>query len=136
MDGPSLDDLQAIGDSVCQEFYASIGVQSSDVNNEYVANGGQGVVFRCWTTQKDVEPQETASKVYFDTSYMNMTQLELVNTAVNSTGVRPTLYMFHENGYVEEWLGDYKENVLSFLRTKTIQLKIQCSVSFMYSQAL
>ena len=73
---------------------------------------GQGVVFRCWTTRTDVSPRETASKVYFDTSYMNMTQLELVNTAVNQTGVRPTLYMFHEYGYVEEWLGDYKENGL------------------------
>jgi len=109
LDGPSLEDLTAIGDSVCREFYASREVDSSDVNNDYVANGGQGIVFRCWTTRTDVNPQETASKVYFDTSYMNMTQLELVNTAVNQTGVRPTLYMFHEYGYIEEWLGDYKD---------------------------
>ena len=40
---------------------------------------------------------------------MNLTQIELINTAVNGTGVRPLLYKFHERGYIEEWLGEYSD---------------------------
>merc|ERR1712227_191484 len=82
---------QADADRLCQGFYADLGVSKDDVTNEQIAGGGQGYVFRCATTE-DVEPSVTAMKYYYTVEDKNMTELELVNTALNDAGVRPTLY--------------------------------------------
>jgi len=108
-DAPTFDELETIGKASCRAFYTDRAVPEESIFNDFVTNGGQGAIFRCWTDVSDIQPNETANKVYFYPETMNLTQIELINTAVNNTGVRPTLYQFHDNGYIEEWLGDYED---------------------------
>jgi len=100
-------DPQALGDFWCQKFYTERGVDTSEIFNEYVTQGGQGQVSRCFTTKTGVYPEETAQKIYFYGETAT-DALRTVNEAVNATGVRPILYMFHDDGYIEQWLGDYR----------------------------
>ena len=102
---PSPEELQEIGDKSCADFYIGRGVAQDSIHNDFVTNGGQGAIFRCWTETQNVIPEEAANKVYFMPEWINITEVELINTAVNATGVRPVLYKFHDQGYIEEWLG-------------------------------
>lgn len=96
-------------DRICKEFYAEKSVTSDSVTISMVAQGGQGYIFKCETSNQDVDPQVTALKYYYTVDDKNMTELELINTATNEAGVRPTLYKWHERGYIEQWLGDYAD---------------------------
>ena len=65
-------------------------------------------VYECRTTEKNIVPDVVASKVYYTTDDKNLTEINLINTAISDAGVRATLYWFHDRGYVEEFLGHKK----------------------------
>ena len=91
---------------ICQDFYASLENAPSvdSVYNEFLAAGGQSVVYRCGTTDEATLPSETASKIYNTVDDKNMTEIELIARATADAGVRHPLYYFHPNGYIEEFL--------------------------------
>jgi len=127
---------QADADRLCQGFYADLGVSKDDVTNEQIAGGGQGYVFRCATTE-DVEPSVTAMKYYYTVEDKNMTELELVNTALNDAGVRPTLYKWlPERGYIEQWLGDYSDLWSSELTMYDLRHQVAAELAKMHSMEI
>jgi len=92
---------------LCNKFYEEFHnvTDQAKIHNSYIANGAQGLVLRCSTDEDGVEPAVVAQKIYFWTFDKNMTENELINTAVSEAGVRPPLYWFHDKGYFEEFLG-------------------------------
>ena len=100
----SLDSEGAL--KVCQDFYALLekAPPVDSVYNEFLAAGGQSVVYRCGTTDETTLPSETASKIYNTLDDKNMTEIELISRATAAAGVRVPLYYFHQNGFIEEFL--------------------------------
>ena len=91
-------------------------------------------MFRCATTAEDVEPSVTAMKYYYYPETMNMTELELINTALNDTGIRPTLYKWlPERGYIEQWLGDYTDLWSSELSMYDLRHEVAAEMAKMHS---
>ena len=91
-------------------------------------------MFRCATTKEDVEPSVTAMKYYYTVADKNMTELELVNTALNDSGVRPTLYKWlPERGYIEQWLGDYSDLWTADLTMYDLRLEVAAELAKMHS---
>ena len=91
-------------------------------------------MFRCATTAEDVEPSVTAMKYYYTVADKNMTELELVNTALDSAGVRPKLYKWlPERGYIEQWLGDYNDLWTSELTMYDLRHNVAAEMAKMHS---
>ena len=94
---------------VCCEFYETLGVPAFKVNNTLINAGGHGAVFKCATVDDGVMPSETALKYYFLSENKNITHFQMKNEALDRAGTRPKLYQFHDQGYFEEWLGDFSD---------------------------
>ena len=62
-------------------------------------------VYTCETSVPDIVPQITAQKLFYNTEGWNLTEMELIKSAVSDAGVTAELFWFHEKGYFEEFLG-------------------------------
>ena len=65
-------------------------------------------VYRCACDEcTDVNPNVVAQKLFKDRMLhqFNMTDMQLVRTAVSRGGVGAELFWFHDEGYFEEFLG-------------------------------
>ena len=127
----------------CKDFYRDFhGVEDPrKTSNRFLAAGGQGMVsvcgsgrtdssvrytayshiqvYECRTSEENVEPEVVASKLYYTTDDKNLTEINLINTAISDAGVRATLYWFHDRGYVEEFLGHKKGNRFEYDTNKS-----------------
>ena len=73
-------------------------------------------------------------KYYYTVADKNMTELELVNTALDGAGVRPKLYKWlPERGYIEQWLGDYNDLWTSELTMYDLRHNVAAEMAKMHS---
>ena len=77
-------------EEVCQKFYSTLDnpPPSDSVRNDFLAQGGQSRVYRCYTTNNDTDPAQTANKMYLTTIDKNLTEIEIINTAASEAGIR------------------------------------------------
>lgn len=110
------DDFAEPAQSLCVDFYGARGVEENTISTEYVANGAEAIVFRCWTTgtPADAFPDEAALKIYFYGEGKNFTDLALIDEQLTEQGVRYPVYSWEktEDGLYakfEQFLGEYKD---------------------------
>ena len=85
-------------EEVCQKFYSTLDnpPPSNSVRNDFLAQGGQSRVYRCYTTNNGTEPAQTANKMYLTTIDKNLTEIEIINTAASEAGIRSKGICYHK----------------------------------------
>jgi len=94
----------------CENFYFHLGATIDEVFFSYLASGGQSDVYKCGVDQNEpkIEPDKVAIKMYQRPWEMNVTELEIIDTAMGEAGVGAKIYEFFATGKIEEFLDDYR----------------------------
>ena len=79
------------------------GASESEVGFKYIAQGEQGVIYRCQAENESIEPNDTALKVYFDNG-LDFDKLEKIDTQLTEQKLRYPVYEWVKGAKFEEFL--------------------------------
>ena len=92
----------------CENFFIHLGATIDEISFSYLTSGGQSDVYKCGVTNDEIEPDKVAIKMYQRPWEMNVTELEIIDTAMGEAGVGAKIYQFYSTGKIEEFLDDYR----------------------------
>ena len=100
---------KSIHQDICRQFYNNRGVSNNrQIKTNYLAEGGQSVIWKCETTRDDIQPQIVALKSFKTVKGKNLTEIGEIDLQLTELGLRSTVYEFYEFGKIEQFLSGLK----------------------------
>ena len=91
------------------EIHNFLGATADSISFKYIAQGAQGAIYRCQTSEENISPNDSALKLYFPDSELNLTRLEEIDTQLTQQGLRYPVYDWVEGGKFEEFLSGRRD---------------------------
>lgn len=92
----------------CEDWFVSQGEEIENIFFKHVASGGQSDVYKCESLSENYDPSVVAIKMYQRPWEFNITEREIIDTAMGNVDVGPKIYKFLQTGKIEQFLDDMR----------------------------
>lgn len=92
----------------CEEYFVDQGENIDKINFNYLTSGTQTDVYKCESLSGNYDPSVVAVKIFQRPWEFNVTEREIIDTAMGNVDVGPKIYQYLPTGRIEQFLDNMR----------------------------